>query len=288
VAAARERLRQLTGVQLEADPPPAPALREPAGGTGSRRGGSRAGSAAETGEADTGAAPARSRARRDGARTDDAAGHDPVAGPRGRSRRRDARAEDAGAGDPVAEPRSRSRRGAAPAEDAAPADPVAAARAVCLRLLTGQPRTRRQLADALRKRGLPEWAGEEVLSRFEDVGLIDDAAFAAAWVESRHRGRGLARRALERELRTRGVEGSLAAEAVAGLDPEREEETARDLVVRKARATRGLAREARIRRLVGMLARRGYPEGLAFRIVREVLSTEGEDAESLDPYLPDA
>src|SRR5581483_2843808 len=233
------------------------------------------------------------RSRREAARADDSAATDPPAGPRKRSRRRDAWADDAAGTDPVAGTRPRSRRGGAPADDADPAhaasaDPVAAARAVCLRLLTGQPRTRRQLADALRKRGIPEWAGEEMLSRFEDVGLIDDAAFAAAWVESRHRGRGLARRALERELRTKGVEGSLAAEAVAGLDPEREEETARDLVVRKARATRGLAREARIRRLVGMLARRGYPEGLAFRIVRDVLSAEGEDPESLDAYLPDA
>lgn len=71
-------------------------------------------------------------------------------------------------------------------------------------MLTGTPRTRKQLADALRKREIPDETAEEVLSRFEDVGLIDDAAFADAWVESRHRGRGLARRALVRELHTKG------------------------------------------------------------------------------------
>lgn len=64
------------------------------------------------------------------------------------------------------------------------------ARAICLRLLTGTPRTRKQLADALRKREIPDDAAEEVLSRFEEVGLINDSAFADAWVESRHHGRG--------------------------------------------------------------------------------------------------
>ncbi|MFF4652500.1 recombination regulator RecX [Streptomyces sp. NPDC001380] len=166
-------------------------------------------------------------------------------------------------------------------------DPATQARAICLRLLTGSPRTRRQLADALRRRGIPEEAAEEVLSRFEDVGLIDDAAFAGAWVESRHAGRGLARRALARELRSRGVSGDVADEAVARLDPEQEAQTARALVDRKLRSTRGLDRQVRIRRLAGMLARRGYPEGLALRVVREALAEEGESGEALDHWLPD-
>ncbi|MEU6538673.1 recombination regulator RecX [Streptomyces sp. NPDC047000] len=162
-----------------------------------------------------------------------------------------------------------------------PADPVERARAICLRLLTGTPRTRKQLADALRKREIPDEAAEEVLSRFEEVGLIDDGAFAGAWVESRHHGRGLARRALARELRTKGVDSALIDEAVGRLDPEQEEATARDLVARKLHGTRGLDRDRRIRRLAGMLARKGYPEGLALRVVREALEEEGEDIEFL-------
>ncbi|MFG3384522.1 recombination regulator RecX [Streptomyces sp. NPDC047999] len=163
-----------------------------------------------------------------------------------------------------------------------PQDPAERARAVCLRLLTGTPRTRNQLADALRKREIPEDVAEEVLSRFEEVGLIDDAAFAGAWVESRHHGRGLARRALARELRTKGVDGALIDEAVGQLDGEQEEETARELVARKLRSTRGLDRDRRIRRLAGMLARKGYPEGLSLRIVRQALEAEGEDVDDLE------
>ncbi|MFF7631160.1 recombination regulator RecX [Streptomyces cyaneofuscatus] len=163
-----------------------------------------------------------------------------------------------------------------------PRDPVEQARNICLRLLTGTPRTRKQLADALRKREIPDEAAEEVLARFEDVGLIDDAAFAGAWVESRHHGRGLARRALVRELRTKGVDSSVIDEAVGRLDADQEEETARELVARKLRSTRGLDRDKRLRRLAGMLARKGYGEGMALRVVRQALEEEGEDTEGLD------
>ncbi|MEU3656604.1 recombination regulator RecX [Streptomyces sp. NPDC032161] len=182
--------------------------------------------------------------------------------------------------------RSRSRGSGSPsssrAEKGEPRDPVEQARNICLRLLTGTPRTRKQLADALRKREIPDEAAEQVLSRFEDVGLIDDAAFADAWVESRHHGRGLARRALVRELRTKGVDSAVIDEAVGQLDAEREEATARELVARKLRSTRGLDRDRRLRRLAGMLARKGYGEGMALRVVRQALEEEGEDTEGLD------
>ncbi|MFF0889144.1 recombination regulator RecX [Streptomyces sp. NPDC003456] len=197
-------------------------------------------------------------------------------GPRGRrGRRRRGFGETAGAEDGGALSSSRAE------QEAPPADPVEQARAICLRLLTGTPRTRKQLADALRKRQIPDDAAEEVLSRFEEAGLIDDSAFADAWVESRHHGRGLARRALARELRTKGVDAALIDEAVSQLDSEQEEATARELVARKLRSTRGLDRDKRLRRLAGMLARKGYPEGMALRVVRQALEEEGEDTEFL-------
>ncbi|MEU6354359.1 recombination regulator RecX [Streptomyces sp. NPDC047072] len=196
-------------------------------------------------------------------------------GPRGRRQRRRGFGESPGE-DGEAPASSRAEKGEAPA------DPVERARAICLRLLTGTPRTRKQLADALRKREIPDDAAEEVLSRFEEVGLINDSAFAEAWVESRHHGRGLARRALARELRTKGVDSTLIDAAVSQLDSEQEEVTARELVDRKLRSTRGLDRDKRLRRLAGMLARKGYPEGMALRVVRRALEEEGEDTEFLD------
>ena len=173
-------------------------------------------------------------------------------------------------------------------------DPEARARQICLRLLTAAPRTRAELAAALSRRGVPGEAAEAVLGRFTDVGLIDDAAFARAWVESRHHSRGLSRRSLSAELRQHGVEAEEIREAVSTLDPEQEVATARRLVEQRMAGTRGQPPEARIRRAAGTLARKGYPPGLVFRLIKEVLEQEGSGEAAgleLDPdqYLdPDA
>ncbi|MEU5520687.1 recombination regulator RecX [Streptomyces sp. NPDC047860] len=264
--------RRTDWVEYEFDASGAPRGRGTAGGRGSAAGGDAAyDDSAGAGGGLREAASGDGRRRGGGARAGGSRDGGPRGG-RGRGRRSfgDAAAADGGA--------SFSSR----AEwEEPPGDPVERARAICLRLLTGTPRTRRQLADALRKREIPDDAAEEVLSRFEEVGLINDSAFADAWVESRHHGRGLARRALARELRTKGVDPALIDAAVSRLDSEQEEETARELVARKLRATRGLDRDKRIRRLAGMLARKGYPEGLALRVVRQALEEVGEDTEFL-------
>ena len=171
---------------------------------------------------------------------------------------------------------------AAVAEQVA-ADPTGFARQVCLQLLEVGPRTRKELADALAKKGVPDEAAQEVLGRFAEVGIIDDTLFASMWVDSRHRGRGLAGRALSQELRRKGIDDETIRNAVAQLDPDEEAATARSLVRRKLAATRGLTAEARVRRLAGMLARKGYGPGLAFQIVREELQAEGTDVPELGP-----
>jgi regulatory protein len=168
-------------------------------------------------------------------------------------------------------------------------DPRALAQEICLRLLTLAPRTRAQLADALRKRRIPDDTADEVLGRFADVGLIDDAAFARAWVESRHHGRGLAGRALTVELRRRGVAEEEIGDAMAELSPDAEVAAARRLVERRLASTSGQSPEVRTRRLAGMLARKGYPAGLAFRVIREALEAEGVAVQLPDdPEFDDA
>jgi regulatory protein len=159
-----------------------------------------------------------------------------------------------------------------------PGDPESVARSICLRALTGAPKTRQQLADLLARRGVPEEAATAVLDRFGEVGLIDDAAFARAWVTSRQAGRGLGRRALQAELRSKGVDQEVAASAVALVDDEDERETARRLVERRLRGMSRLDRATATRRLVGMLARKGYGGGLAGAVVREAL--DARDAET--------
>jgi regulatory protein len=169
------------------------------------------------------------------------------------------------------------RRGdsAPPAED--PRDEAEVAREICLRQLAVRPRTRAELATALSRRGISEETAAEVLDRYDEVGLIDDAAFARAWVSSRHQGRGLARRALATELRRKGVDSETAGEALGELDDSTEAATARALVDRKLRTTRGEPAQV-FRRLVGMLARKGYPPGIAIRAVKEALAAQSEEA----------
>jgi regulatory protein len=174
------------------------------------------------------------------------------------------------------------------AADATPdADPESVARGIVLRKLTAAPRTRAQLAADLAGRAVPEEVAERVLDRFTEVGLVDDAAFAQSWVRSRHTGRGLSRRALAHELRRKGVDDETAREAVEELGPDDEAAAAAALVARRLPATRGLAPEARVRRLAGMLARKGYSSGLALRVVRDALAAEGLADEAADPDVLD-
>ena len=121
----------------------------------------------------------------------------------------------------------------------------------------------------------------ELLDRFTEVGLIDDAAFASAWVESRHRSRGLAPRALAQELRRKGVDDEEAKAALEQIDEDDQRAAARALVDRKMRSVRGLDPQVATRRLAGMLARKGYGAGLAFSVVREALA-EDDDLDVTD------
>ncbi len=152
-------------------------------------------------------------------------------------------------------------------------DPVQQAREICLRLLTVRPRTRVELAQALERKDVDGDVIEQVLGRLGEVGLIDDAAFAEVWVRSRHNFQGLSRRALAMELRRKGVDDESAAEALAAVDTEAEEERARQLVRKRLRALGSADEQAKIRKLVGMLARKGYSEGLAYRVVKDELRT---------------
>jgi regulatory protein len=159
-------------------------------------------------------------------------------------------------------------------------DPESVARGICLRALTGAPKTRHQLADLLADRGVPDDAAESVLDRFTEVGLIDDAAYARAWVSSRQAGRGLARRALSAELRAKGVDAEVAAEAVDAVGDDDERAAAQRLVARKVGGMRRLDRTTATRRLMGMLARKGYNGGLAAAVIREAL--DGASADDLE------
>jgi len=134
------------------------------------------------------------------------------------------------------------------------------------------------LATTLRECNVPEDVASRVLDRFEEVGLIDDRIFARMWVESRQRTRGLSGRALQMELRSKGVADDLIADALSSVSHEDEFAAARAVAERKLRSVAGLPRSTQIRRLSGVLARKGYGGGLAAQVVREVLDESAADA----------
>lgn len=156
------------------------------------------------------------------------------------------------------------------------ADPYAVARAVVLRLLTGAPKSRSELEKALRRKGCPDDVAAEVLDRYEEVGLVDDEAYAQTFVRSRQAGRGLARRALSHELRKKGVDEELAQAVLEEIDPEDERARAHELVEKKLRSMHGLDRAVQTRRLAGMLARKGYGPEVARVVINEALDAQPE------------
>ena len=158
----------------------------------------------------------------------------------------------------------------------ADADPFAVARAIVLRQLTGAPKSRHQLEQALHRRGCPQDVAAAVLDRFEQVGLVDDEAYAQMFVRSRQTGRGLASRALRHELRAKGIDEDTTRAVLEEIDPQVEREIARGLVVKKLRTMHGLERPVQVRRLAGMLARKGYGSELALRVIHETLDQAPE------------
>lgn len=182
--------------------------------------------------------------------------------------------------------RPRRRRGHGPAtppdpeqdlqsRDSEP-DPYDVARQIVLRQLAMAPRSRQQLRDKLRQRGCPDEVTEAVLDRMAEVGLVDDEAFAGMLVRSQQAGRGLAAKALARELRAKGIDPETAETVLADIDPADERERARAVVDKKLRTMHGLDAAVQTRRLAGMLARKGYPSSTAFAVIREAIAEAPE------------
>lgn len=152
-----------------------------------------------------------------------------------------------------------------------PGDPVAVARTICLRQLAVRPRSRAELVDVLRRRGVPDWAAIEVLDRYSEVGLVDDAEYAAMVVRAQHNGRGLSRRAVHSKLREKGIADDDAAAALAQIDSSSEYAAALRVAERKLRSLGPLDAQVRARRVYGLLARRGYSATTARRVIDQLV-----------------
>ena len=146
-----------------------------------------------------------------------------------------------------------------------------------LGLLAVRQRSRRELERRLVQAGFEPDAVEVELARLDQVGLIDDVAFAAAVVESRMGARGESRRAVGVKLQQAGVDRDVA---LAALDeaPEGEQDRADRLAQARATRVSGLDPAVGFARVSGFLMRRGYPPGVARQAARRALGLEGIEA----------
>ena len=136
------------------------------------------------------------------------------------------------------------------------------------RALAIRPRSRREVAQRLRDRGVVVTMIDAVLAELERYGYVNDETFAAQWIEGRVRLRAFGRRRIEKELKDKGVDGDTARQSLAAhLSPEREMETAREAASRKLQAMLGLDPMTRRRRLAGYLQRKGF----SFQIIRDIM-----------------
>ncbi|MBL0004480.1 MAG: regulatory protein RecX [Actinomycetales bacterium] len=182
---------------------------------------------------------------------------------------RDSHAMSAGA------PRAPTVANGRVADDSEP-DPRSVAHGIALRVLALRPHSRVELERKLARRGCDPQVAAEVLDRLTEVGLVDDAAYAHLLVQSRSRTNGLSGVALRRELREKGVDDDLAKDAVGALDDETERARAEELVAKKLRTMGGLDPQVQARRLAAMLARKGYPAGVAYAVVRDAVNAAVE------------
>jgi regulatory protein len=143
-----------------------------------------------------------------------------------------------------------------------------------LGLLAVRQRSRKELERRLVQAGFEPEPVQAELGRLEQVGLIDDAAFAAAVVESRMGARGESRRAVGVKLQQAGVDRDVARAAL-DLAPEGEQDRADRLAQARATRVSGLDPATGFARVSGFLMRRGYPPGVARQAARRALGLEG-------------
>jgi regulatory protein len=148
------------------------------------------------------------------------------------------------------------------------------AKNVLLFQLSRSMKTRYQLAKILEKREIPDEIANAVLDRFTEAQLIDDAAFARAFVNSRIAISGKSKSVIARELKQKGVSAEDAESALSVIDQESEDKTAYSIAKKRYQQLSSLAPEVRKRRLMGFLMRRGFSGALASRILRDLEQSE--------------
>jgi regulatory protein len=167
--------------------------------------------------------------------------------------------------------------------EVAGAEEVHKATEAALVLLEVRARARREIETRLAQKGYDDLVITQVLEKLTRLGLLDDAQFAAQWVEAKTRAGGsrpVGRRRLSSELFGKGVAKEQIAEAVEKVTNEDELALARAAAGKKVRIvpTDREALQAERRKLMGFLQRRGFGWEVVKQVTREALPAPGEEA----------
>ena len=146
------------------------------------------------------------------------------------------------------------------------------AKQVLLRRLSNAPRTRKELAQDLKKKNIEEDVAQVALDRFEELGLISDQTFSENFVSATHQRRKLGKKALKQQLRSKGVSDEIANQAISQISDEDEFKAALTLALKKIRSIQHDDPQSQIRKIVGLLARKGYSANLSFQVAKEVIN----------------
>lgn len=134
-----------------------------------------------------------------------------------------------------------------------------------------------ELRRTLVRKGHPKDAVEAALGRALRAGLLDDAAFAARFVQSRtERGRGPLR--IRRDLQALGVDAAVIERVLNSAFPEdHDPQVAAEALARKRLGQlRGLSPTAQLRRVTAYLGRRGFSGRAITDMVRRVVHEREE------------
>jgi len=152
--------------------------------------------------------------------------------------------------------------------------------ALAYRLLAVRDRTEREITTALSREGIttPEVVGE-IIGTLRRQGYLDDRRLASHFVQYAAKHKPSGPRLLRRKLRDAGVGEEIINEEIRGaFSPEREREIAAELARRKIRGIED--REKAVRRVHGLLSRRGFSErvinSICSAILRGTLTGERE------------
>ncbi len=145
-----------------------------------------------------------------------------------------------------------------------------------LSYLSHRPRSQHELRRNLTRKGLAPELIDQAVDRLTELNLLDDAAFAKYWGESRDRFNPRGKLALRYELQAKGVARETIDRAVAGGDDD--EVRARSLVEKRLPHLRDLDYLTFQQRISSLLARRGFSYEIARRVAQNVWAVQDSAA----------